>query len=253
MCREILLFAKQNHNWGKSVIILRNNKQLPSWEAVSIFSTYTQIFIACGQKPKLHLPKLHLLLSPKSQQPGPEGSGRLLLLSSSYAPPWKWTLGCQHSHGMFDSTLDSALIQWRYCVSRFNVYSINPQSLHVSAQTLLTTAEIPQAPPGCVPWLTSHPRGQRRRWKGDELISCLLPLHSHTQRFTEHALQGPGGFWCQGNPAPLIPSATRAQAGQSPALQPRCSSAGLEPGLLVDFCNEKGTQWEGTGKAVNEI
>lgn len=45
---------------------------------------------------------------------------------------------------VFDSTVDSALIQWRYHLSHFNIYSVNPQSLHVSAQTLLTAPEIPQ-------------------------------------------------------------------------------------------------------------
>lgn len=66
---------------------------------------------------------------------------------------------------VFDSTVHSALIQWRYCVSHFNIYSINPQWLHVSAQTLLTSPEIPQALLGCVPWLTSHSCGQGRPWK----------------------------------------------------------------------------------------
>lgn len=83
---------------------------------------------------------------------------------------------------MFDSTVDSALIQWRHYVSHFSVYSINPQSLHVSAQTLLTTPEIPQAPSGCVPWLTRA--GHEKPTRAD-----LLPAASALTHRTLHKTQ----------------------------------------------------------------
>lgn len=123
---------------------------------------------------------------------------------------------------MFDSTLDSALIQWRYCVSRFSVYSINPQSLHVSAQTLLTTWD-PPGTAGLCPVADESPswpaQAMKRRW------ADLLPAASALTHTALHRTRTPRTWRLlmprkSGSPHPQCHTGTgRAEPSAAASLQ----------------------------------